>query len=401
MEQLSVRQARRLALVRAGLLKPEWTGLPRKASGRGVRARRGAQAVVERFGYLQLDTVSIAGARSHTIVLLSRLEGMHHQLGEELLQQGRPLFEYWGHEACWIPMELYPAFGFRRKAYRIHPWYGDVLGEHRGLARDLKRRIRAEGALRSVDLEGPGGRGWWDFKVAKRVANALWSAGELAIAERVNFQRSYDLVDRVIPDETARRKLSKAASLELLVLKALDGHGWATTQTIVQTWRLSSCRRDVLGALERLVAKGEVLACELENPKGRPSAGWIRTADLELAARTDALRPRSDRGVLLSPFDPVLWDRDRVRRLFGFDQILEIFKPQPKRVYGYYCLPVLAGDQLVARFDFKAERAKGKLRVLSRRFEGTGTERPPTKRVGEAARTALERYAEGVGLGLG
>jgi uncharacterized protein YcaQ len=352
--------------------------------------------VIGRFGYLQLDTVSIAGARSHVIVLLSRLKDLDASLGEELLQPGTPIFEYWGHEASWIPLDLYPTFAFRRKEFRHHPWWGDLVGKHPDVARNLRRRIRDEGPLRSVDMEGRGSRGWWDLKIAKRVATALWSSGELAIRERRNFQRTYDLAERVIPAEVRDRPLPKRKGVATLVLKALDGHGWATTGTIASTWRLR--QKEIKVALSFLVRGGKVLPCALENPEGRPTAGWIRPEDLELAGRLRTVRPRGDRGVLLSPFDPLLWDRARVQRLFGFDQVLEIFKPAPKRIYGYYCLPVLAGERLVARLDLKAERKEGRLRVLSTRYEGTETPRPATPRDGEAARTALCRFAEALGL---
>ncbi len=114
---------------------------------------------------------------------------------------------------------------------------------------------------------------------------------------------------------------------------------------------------------------GGIVACALVDDVGRRTPGWVRPQDLELAERLHRVRPRKDRGVLLSPFDPVLWDRARVRRLFGFDQVLEIFKPARKRIYGYYCLPVLAGDKFVARVDLKADRKRCKLQVLSYRFE--------------------------------
>jgi len=396
-EVLTLRETRRLALARAGLLKPAWTGFPRSAKGSGKRARDAA-AVIRRFGYLQLDTVSIAGARSHSIVLLSRLDGLDPALGEELLQPGAPLFEYWGHEASWIPLELYPAFEFRRREFRHHPWWGDIVGEHPDVARKLLRRIRDEGPLRSADMEGRGSRGWWDLKIAKRVATALWSSGELAIRERKHFQRTYDLAERVIPDDVRGRPLAKPDGIEALLLKALDGHGWATTGTIASTWRLRNQGPEIAAALRRLVETGRVMPCALENPGGRATPGWIRPEDRELAARLDRARPRADRGVLLSPFDPLLWDRVRVRRLFGFSQVIETFKPAAQRIHGYYGMPVLSGERLVARFDLKADRRRGMLRVLSCRFEGTGDSRPVTTQDGEAARSALSRYTDALEL---
>jgi len=397
-EPLTLREARRLALARAGLLKPEWTGFLQRAKGRGKRVRDAAAAVIRRFGYLQLDTVSIAGARSHTIVLLSRLEGLDPALGEGLLQPGTPLFEYWGHEASWIPLELYPAFEFRRREFRRHPWWGDIVGEHPDVARKLLARVRDEGPLRSADMEGRGSSGWWDLKIAKRVATALWSSGELAIRERRHFQRTYDLAERVIPDDVRSHPLTKRDGIETLLLKALDGHGWATTGTIASTWRLRNSGKEIAAALQRLVEKRKVMPCALEDPGGRATPGWIRPEDRDLAARLDRVRPRSDRGVLLSPFDPLLWDRGRVRRLFGFNQVLEIFKPAAQRAYGYYCMPVLSGERLIARFDLKADRRRGVLRVLSCRFEETGKSRPGTVQDGEAARSALSRYADALQL---
>jgi uncharacterized protein YcaQ len=395
-ETIGVRAARRLALCRAGLLKPEWTQMPGRASGHGKRARTAANRIIERFGYLQLDTVSIAGARSHAIVLHSRLDGFDPAIAEELLKPGEPIFEYWGHEASWIPIELYPAFGFRREAFRHHPWWGDLVSEHPELAEDLRRRIREEGPLRSLDLEGGGGQGWWDLKVAKKVASAMWSSGELAIRERRNFQRTYDLAERVIPERLRDKVVGKDQAIETLALRALAGHGWATTGTIAQTFRLA--QKDVLAALGRLVESKDVIPCVLVVNGRRASRGWIRPADLELGARLECVRPRRDRGVLLSPFDPLLWDRNRVQQLFAFHQMLEIFKPAEKRVYGYYCLPVLAGERLVARYDLKADRRRGVLRVLCRHFEGGEPSKPATATDGEAAQTALERYAQAVGL---
>jgi hypothetical protein len=395
-DTLSIRAARRLALARAGLLTPERTGLPRRARGRGPSAFLSAHRVIRRFGYLQLDTVSVAGARSHTIVLLSRLEGLEATVGEELLRPGAPIFEYWGHEASWIPLSLYPAFEFRRREFRSHPWWGDLIREHPKVARDLRRRIRDDGPLRSADMEGRGSKGWWDLGVMKRVASSLWSSGELAIRERRNFQRTYDLAERVIPEELRRRPLSTADGLEALLLTALDGHGWATTGTLAATWRLKNRKAELVATLRRLQEKGAILACALEAREGSPTMGWIRPEHREQAALVERARPRADAGVLLSPFDPLLWDRARVARLFGFDALLEIFKPAPQRVYGYYCLPVLAGEHLVARVDLKADRKREALRVVSAHYENAGA--AVAKRDRQAARVAVARYAGALGL---
>jgi uncharacterized protein YcaQ len=395
MESLSVGDARRLALARAGLLKPEWSGFPR---GRGAARREAAFDVLRRFGYLQLDTVSVAGARSHGIVLHSRLPGLAPDVPESLLRPGAPLFEYWGHEASWIPIELYPAFAFRRREFQTHPWWGDVIGANPRVAASILDRIREEGPLRSSDLEGKSSSGWWNLSVAKKVVSALWSAGTLAVRERRNFQRTYDLAERVIPARWRKRELSLPESLKVLLLKALEGHGWASSATLTATWRLRFLRKPIKGALEELEEEGAIRKCFVHPGSGTGVAGWIRPQDLELAARLRRLRLSardSEDGTLLSPFDPLLWDRARVNLLFGFHQVLEVFTPAPRRKYGYYCLPVVAGESLVARCDVKAEKTKGIVRALSIHYE-KGASRAARK----ATAAALERYAASIGLGV-
>jgi len=395
MESLSVADARRLALARAGLLKPEWTGLPR---GRYASRREAAFEVIRRFGYLQLDTVSVAGARSHGIVLHSRLPGLAPEVPESLLCLGAPLFEYWGHEASWIPIELYPAFAFRRKEFQAHPWWGDLIAGNPRVAASILDRIQKEGPLRSSELEGKSSSGWWNLSVSKKVVSALWSAGTLAVRERRNFQRTYDLAERVIEAKWRARELSLQESLKVLLLKALEGHGWAAPATLPATWRFRFLKKEIVKALEELEEESAIRKCLLHPTPRTRVAGWIRPEDLELAARLRRLRlsPRDvDEGVLLSPFDPLLWDRVRVKLLFGFHQVLEVFTPAPRRKYGYYCMPVLAGETLVARCDVKAEKAKGVLRALSVHYE-KGALAAGKK----ATRRALERYAASIGLGL-
>ena len=245
--------ARRLALARAGLLKPEWTAPPGRRAGRSDRAlRRAAHDLIDRFGYLQLDTVSVAGARSHSIVLMSRLGRATPELGESLLRPGEPLFEYWGHEVSWLPLSLYPVMGWRRLRFRRHPWWGDVIGAHPDLAKEILKRVRDDGPIKSSDLEGASGEGWWEHKPAKNVAVALWSAGELAVRERRAFQRTFDLPERVIPEEwrTAAEPPIEEA-LKILLRKALEGHGWAQTGTLARTWRLRKMKQEIDGGSAR------------------------------------------------------------------------------------------------------------------------------------------------------
>ncbi len=386
-------EARRVALARAGLLKPEWTGFPTQSKGAGTRARSACHAAIHRFGYLQLDTISIAGSRSHAIFLSSRLEGLDPALPEELLQPGEPLFEYWGHEASWIPIELYPVFAFRRKEFRIHPWYGDLLGEHRPLARKILRRIRDEGPLKSADFEGTRHNYMWGLKLSNKLLGALWSCGELAIRERRKFQRIYDLAERVVPDEWRSKSVRKKEAVKILLLKSLDGHGWAPTKTLAATWRFRNQQKEIRAALDELCEEGSILPCSVALAEGRKLVGWIRPEDLELASRLRRVRPRNDRGVLLTPFDPILWDRGRVKQLFDFDQVLEIYKPAPQRIYGYYCLPVLSGDRLVARCDTKADRPGGTFKILSAHYEDGASAEDK-----ESTRVALERYSRALDL---
>ena len=202
----------------------------------------------------------------------------------------------------------------------------------------------------------------------------------------------------MIPGELLDAEVGESEALPRLLLRALAGHGWASTGTLAQTWRLTHCQPKIRLALETLRESGEILPCRLLDRGGRATAGWIRPADLALAGRAGGLRPRRDRGVLLSPFDPVLWDRSRVCRLFGFEQVLEIFKPAAQRIYGYYCLPVLAGERLVARVDLKAERKLGRLQVLATHYETHDDARRVAPADVDAVKSALERYAGALGL---
>jgi uncharacterized protein YcaQ len=398
METLSVRAVRRLALARAGLLGGRWSGLPIVAGRAESTMRRRAHEIIRRFGYLQLDTVSIAGARSHAIVLASRLDGFDPTLGERLLQPGEPLFEYWGHEASWLPLESWSTFGFRRRELTVHHWWGDLLSAHPEVATRLEGRLRDEGPLPARALESRPSRGWWDLGVVKKVAAALWSAGRLAVRERRGFERVWDLTERVVPPAVlAEPDLPEDEAIEALLLQALDGHGWATTGTLAATFRLRNRGPQIAAALASLVRQHRAARAAVDSD-GRRISGWIRSEHLELASRLEGARLRGDRGVLLSPFDPVLWDRQRTSMLFDFEQVLEIYTPAPKRRWGYFCLPVLAGERLVARVDLATDRPSRRLRVLACHYESPDPASPARPADAEATRTALERWAATLGL---
>lgn len=333
-------------------------------------------------------------------MLLSRLESFDATLGEQLLQPGEPLFEYWGHEASWMPLELYPLFQFRREGLRRSRYWKHWMRGQKRFAHEILRRVRDEGPIRSLDLDGRGEGGWWGHKPAKRVVVALWWSGDLAIRERSNFQRTFDVPERVIPDAIRRTRAGRADAVRTLIHRALDGHGWATVGTLASTWRFRNMRHEIERALADLQAAGIATPCRLETHDGRTIPGWVQTADLELATRLRRVRPDPTRAVLLSPFDPVLWDRGRVAQLFGFDQLLEIFKPASQRRYGYFCMPVLAGDRLIARVDLKADRARRDVRVLSCRFESTQSKRAGSRSEHEAVHGALLRHGSALDIEL-
>ena len=401
-QTIDLRRARRLALARAGLLKPDWTGLPHQA-GRGEKQqRRSCHRLIASFGYLQLDSIPVAGARSHAIVLLSRLRGLQPRLCEELLQPGEPLFEYWGHEACWMPLQLYPLFAFRRRQFRQRTWWGDVLGENRGLEQQIIERISQTGPLTSGGLWGQESPLTNHFppEVVRLGVLSLWLAGRLAIRQRQSFRRTFDLAENVIPYDLLEADTPLQKALPKLLQLALAGHGWATRGTLASTWRLRKLQSEVTAALSQLQEEKKILPCRLINADGSRQDGWIRPADLELASGLSSVRPRKIQGRLLSPFDPLLWDRQRVQRLFGFHQVIEIYKPVSQRRYGYYCLPVLAGDRLVARVDLKAYRRKEVLRSVSRRLENPLPPGFSRRLARQATLSALDGYANKVGLRL-
>lgn len=374
MRSIGVTQLRRLAIA---------------AQGFAARSRRGTTADVERtirsLSAVQLDSIS-AVERSHRIALSGRVGDYPESAVTRLLRSGR-VVEYWAHEACLLPAADWPLLRWRMERNRVHPWRGDVMGRNPGLAEHVREAIRERGPLGSRAFDGRGGGGMWNWKPAKEMLEALFSAGELVIAGRVNgFQRAYDLPERVLPPEVlAAPAPPEEEALAELVLRSVRARGALTAAGIVEHWRLRGGTARARPLLERLLADGAVERVRVED--GEADVYVPAGADLEPAAPTTA--------VLLSPFDNLLWDRAFARRILGFEHLIEVYKPQPQRVYGYYVLPLLWRERIVGRADLRSDRQTGEL-VLRAFHRETGVR--ASAALDEALDRALDRLRRAAGL---
>ena len=324
--------------------------------GRTAAARAAAasavHAAVRRLSCVQLDSISTV-ERSHRIVLGSRVGAYPTGTVSRLLGEGR-LFEYWAHEACLLAVEDYPLLRPRMAERRIHHWYGPVIDSDPALAEHVLGAIRERGPLGSKDFEGARSGGMWNWKPAKRMLDALWTAGDLAVAGRRSFQKLYDLTERVIPRAVLEAPVPDEPEwLRTLALRAVTGRGTLTAAGIREHWRLDGGARRLQPQLDALVATGALRLLAVED--GGPPVYVAADAELD---------PDPPRGAhLLSPFDNLLWDRPFAERVLGFDHLIEVYKREHERRYGYYVLPLLWRDRLVGRADLKADRAKGVLRA--------------------------------------
>ena len=344
--------ARRIALAAQGFDKP------RPARPPSVNQ---IAALVRQLGLLQLDSVNVF-SRSHYMPVFSRLGPYDRSRLDRIAGHGdgkvdRRLIEYWAHEASLIPVELHPLFRWRmadvdREAWgsisRIAREQPELVAETLELvAEQGPIRARATGAVRPPPQTGR----MWNWHEGKVALEHLFFTGQVGAARRINFERLYDTIDRVLPAEILERPTSNPAEAQReLVRIAARALGVATEPDIGDYFRLP--RADSKARVAELVAAGELVAVEVE--------GWNAPAYLW----PDARRPRKVHArALLTPFDSLIWFRQRTERLFGFRYRIEIYTPAPKRVYGYYVLPFLLGDTLVARVDLKSDRQQGALLV--------------------------------------
>ena len=379
---LSAAEARRLFLGAQGLLEDP--------------ARRATittlQTLVERLGFVQVDTINVV-ARAHDLTLFSRLDGYRPEQLRRLVEEKQTLFEHWTHDASLIPTAWFPhwqpRFDRDRARLQAHAWWQHHFRGTDGaqVVAAVKARIEAEGPLKSSDFEHSEKRGpWWGWKPQKAALDFLWRSGELMVPRREGFQKVYDLTERVLPNSHALPCPAPEVQLEWACATAAERLQLFTPKELADFW----------GAVEAPAARGWCAAAarsgcivpvQVEDATGAWQAAFA-LADWE--ARLARL-PEPPEGLrLLCPFDPVLRDRSRALRRFGFDYRFEAFVPEAKRQYGYFVLPLLEGDRLVGRLDPKLHRDQGLLEIRGLWWEAGIKLTKPRRQALEAA---LERLA--------
>ncbi|MEU9114192.1 crosslink repair DNA glycosylase YcaQ family protein [Streptomyces sp. NPDC048483] len=320
---LSRDDARRMALRAQGLM-----GAPDR--------RAGVRGALRHLGAVQLDTISVL-ARSHELVAYARLGAVGRTAVETAYWADAHSFEYWSHAACILPIEEWPHFAFRRRAYRAkgHRWH--IMEDSERSCAAVLDRLTADGPLTTSELGGgrKGGE-WWDWSETKIAVEWLLDTGQVVCTERRGWKRVYDLAERAVPDALLHDDLDDAECLRRLVAQAGAAMGVATRADLADYHRL----------------KGEQVDAAIEGSGLVPVEveGWGKPAWADPAALSAPPRGRH-RTTLLSPFDSLVWDRPRTERIFGFTHRLEAYVPRPRRIHGYFAMPVLSGGRLVGRVD--------------------------------------------------
>jgi len=350
---LSLKQARRIALAAQGFDRPRPTG---RVDTRHLRR------TIRQLGLLQIDYVNVLLPAQYQVPF-SRLGPYETRRLDDLVYRRREFIEQWAHEASIVPVDRWPVLPHRVDANDRRTRAFAKFGEqHRDYVNQVLREVRLNGPLTASHLPEPDGsyerrRSEWGWTRAKAALEVLFSRGVLAVTERrSNLARAFDLAERVVPPEFLARTMEPDEARRELLLAAARSHGVGTASDLADYYRMPV--REARRHLAELAASGDLHEVRVE--------GWRETAYLHSSAR---LPRRIDAAALLSPFDPVVWYRPRTARLFGFDYRVEIFFPKSERRWGYYVLPFLLGDRLVARVDLKADRHRRRLLVPAAHIE--------------------------------
>jgi uncharacterized protein YcaQ len=355
----------------------------------GPRSTPAAVArLIHTLGFVQVDSINVLD-RAHNLTLHTRLEGDPRGSLKTLLEERRTLFEHWTHDASIIPTEFYAQWKPRFARYQVR------LGESfKTLRTSMRRTLKNRDGVRGRDLRAntdpSHAGGWWNWHPGKVALEDLWRAGELAIARRERFEKVFDLSERIFPTEHALKTPSPEAHIDWACSTALERLGVATPRELAAFWR-SIPTSDATAWCARATANGEAEPIVLDDLDGKKRPG-VASLNARRLARKEV---ESDSIRLICPFDPVIRDRDRLMRRFGFFYRFEAFVPKPKRQYGYYTLPLLRGDRFVGRIDPKFDRQANVLRVRGPWWEAKANSR--VHRVMLA--TALDRLTTFLGAG--
>jgi uncharacterized protein len=332
------------------------------------RATKGdVRGIIKKMGVLQIDSISVV-ARSPYLVLWSRLGPYDPIWLDELLAEGK-LFEYWSHAACFLPIEDYGLY--RRFMLEGNEKSRAWFSAHPDEVRRVLEHIRQEGSVRSAEFARTDGKagGWWEWKPEKRALEHLFASGELMISRRdPNFHRVYDLRERVLEHAYPGWEDALAPTPEearrTFALKAVRSLGVAPARWVPDYYRTP--KKGVVDLLEELADEGSLLRAGIEGVEG---PAYVHSENAALAEAVLPGKTSPSRTTLLSPFDPVVWDRARASELFGFDYKIEVYTPAAKRRYGYYSLPILHRGELVGRLDAKAHRKQGIFEIRALHLE--------------------------------
>lgn len=374
--RIKAREAARVMLMTQGLYRR-----PRKRA-----TRADVLDTIRRMGVLQIDTIHVV-ARSPYLVLWSRLGDYGPGWLDGLLEE-REVFEYWAHEASFLPMEAYPWMRHRMIDPESLGWkYSrEWIAANRDVLDRVLAEVRENGPVRSVDFERkrPGGKGWWGWKPEKRALELLFTEGRVMVSRRDRFQRVYDLRERVLPGWTDDDLPSAEAADRALARKTIEVLGITRKRWVADYFRMPV--KCATRAIEQLQDAQEVTEVEVDgwNEPGLVLTSALPMMELALTGGGPTLT------TLLSPFDPLVWDRGRAKEMFGFDYRLECYTPAAKRRYGYFVLPILRRGRLIGRLDPKAHRRDGVMEIKALWLEH-GV-RFSTSLVGDLART-LVRFA--------
>ena len=325
------------------------------------------KAIINRIGLLQLDSISVV-ARSHYLVMMARAGLYDREELDNLLKDGF-LFEGWSHVACQMPMSHYPYHHARIQQNNKNEsnWHFDKLGdEPETIIQQVLETIRETGAMSSKDFQHDRKEagGWWNWKPAKVALEHLFGRGDLMVSHRQKFQRYYDLSERVLADKNFVLDKSYEDYHNLVVVQGLRHTGIGTIDHIADYYRLA--KKPTSDSIQSMVNAGEVIPVEVS---GWDKASYIHSDDLPLLEQIQAGDHAPQLTVFLSPFDNLFWNRDRDERLWDFYYRIEVYTPKPKRVYGYYVLPILHKGELVGRIDPKVDRKKKHLIIHALHLE--------------------------------